>query len=459
MKILLLNDNPVVNKLVTLSAQKTSDEVETASGLEGISSHDYDLLIVDDSVYTDDLLYELETKIKYKKSLFICAKDAKEVESFSSTLKKPFLPTDLVELFMMLEKEIKKEADEMPIEEAQELHVEENEIEELDDLGDLDTLNDDLELDDELILDDDEEDFGESVLDDEEAQKVKDLLDENEEELSFDEEVQNDLESLELDEMGLNEEEFSLDAEAEEEESQKEETPAIEDEEEDLLAAYDMALDLEDEADVDIAQEDSFDLEEEVEALEEEELQELESATVEELEDEIDEIVTDELNAQEGELAVDLALDLEDEADVDISRDPVDDLQMPQELEEESQNSVQTEDASLEEEIQNAVENLTQEDLESELDEDTLLQIAKNEIDPLESLTSKDLKEALGEETEEVTDLLEPEETAEFEEEKEEQNSGVEALKKLLEALSDKDVAASMKGMKISINITLGDNS
>ena len=39
-----------------------------------------------------------------------------------------------------------------------------------------------------------------------------------------------------------------------------------------------------------------------------------------------------------------------------------------------------------------------------------------------------------------------------------EENSGVEALKNLLAALTDKNVAASMKGMKISINITLGDN-
>jgi len=33
----------------------------------------------------------------------------------------------------------------------------------------------------------------------------------------------------------------------------------------------------------------------------------------------------------------------------------------------------------------------------------------------------------------------------------------VEALKKLLTALTNEDVAASLKGMKISINITLGD--
>ncbi len=36
-------------------------------------------------------------------------------------------------------------------------------------------------------------------------------------------------------------------------------------------------------------------------------------------------------------------------------------------------------------------------------------------------------------------------------------NSGVEALKKLLKALSNEDVAASLKGMRININITLGD--
>lgn len=101
------------------------------------------------------------------------------------------------------------------------------------------------------------------------------------------------------------------------------------------------------------------------------------------------------------------------------------------------------------------------------MDEDTLLQIATNEIDPLADLTSKDLKVALGEEVEEEVEDVDTPAVAEIEniiaepeiqEVEETSNKGVEALKKLLEALSDKDVAASMKGMKISINITLGDN-
>jgi uncharacterized membrane protein len=101
----------------------------------------------------------------------------------------------------------------------------------------------------------------------------------------------------------------------------------------------------------------------------------------------------------------------------------------------------------------------------------------------MDALTSRDLKLAIGEEVEE-----EPEEELEESEpeiEKEsldassldtedidedvltqetevtkstaDENEGVESLKKLLAALLDHDVAASLKGMKISINITLGD--
>lgn len=44
MNILLLNDNPVVTKLVTLSAQKTSDELEIVGSVEEIQDGTYDLL-------------------------------------------------------------------------------------------------------------------------------------------------------------------------------------------------------------------------------------------------------------------------------------------------------------------------------------------------------------------------------------------------------------------------------
>ncbi|MDQ7060799.1 MAG: hypothetical protein Q9M43_06545 [Sulfurimonas sp.] len=78
MKILLLNDNPVVNKLVTLSAQKTSDELEVVENVDSINEGSYDLLVVDDTLYESELFTTLKEKITFNKSLYICARDAAE---------------------------------------------------------------------------------------------------------------------------------------------------------------------------------------------------------------------------------------------------------------------------------------------------------------------------------------------------------------------------------------------
>jgi len=101
------------------------------------------------------------------------------------------------------------------------------------------------------------------------------------------------------------------------------------------------------------------------------------------------------------------------------------------------------------------------------------MDIATSEFGSLDTLTSKDLKLAIGEEVEEDEELdeeVKEKKPADLEEElvdntEETENTtdnssidGVDALKNLLAALNDKNVAASMKGMKISINITLGEN-
>ena len=137
----------------------------------------------------------------------------------------------------------------------------------------------------------------------------------------------------------------------------------------------------------------------------------------------------------------------------------------PQEELEKALQEDDVEEENLEEEdlasqIQEAVDSLSDEDLQSELDEDILLSIG--------SLTSRDLKLAIGEEVqEEQPDLYDAKtsqdatsETTEVQRSIEHSNqngNGVEALKKLLKALSNEDVAASLQGMKININITLGD--
>ena len=393
MKILLLNDNPVVTKLVTLSAQKTDNEVEAAHSVEEVPAGEYDLLVIDDALYNKESFAALKEKVHFKKSLFVCSRDNDEKEEFSATIKKPFLPTDMVELFT----NIKRNLDAAPEADISEEEIEDISDEELLDgleLEGLDGLEDlDSDLEDDLILDDDEfadeEELGESVLDDEEAEKVKALLDE----------TQDD----------TDDEEIALNAE------------------------YDLALDLEDEADVDISEpEEDLDL------------KELGIESDEELED----IDFDE------EIDLDLAeLELEGEADLE----EVDEEQMLEIDEEEFS------DENLETQIQDAVEELSDEDLQSEVDEETLLEIATNEIDSFANLNSKDLKAALGEESEDEAaeedeaEIEEEELTQEIQESDPTANKGVESLKTLLKALSDENVAASLKGAKITINISFED--
>jgi len=182
MKILLINDNPVVTKLVTLSAQKTNDEVETIHSLDYMNGEKVDLMIVDDALYNDIFFDTIKDKISYKESLFICSRETETNTEFSSVIKKPFLPTDLVELFTNIDKKIK----ELPTKIDEEESIDFDDLEQMDDLNFEDIGEADEMSDDDFLLDNLDEDsafeedmaLGENVLDGDEAQKVKDLLDE-----------------------------------------------------------------------------------------------------------------------------------------------------------------------------------------------------------------------------------------------------------------------------------------
>ena len=405
MKILLLNDNPVVNKLVTLSAHKTSDELEIVESVDAIELDSYDLLVVDDTLYSQETIEALQEKITYSKSLYICSRDSEPVESFTSTLKKPFLPTDLVELFSVLGKEANSVdlSEDEPEEEMEELSLdlddviaEENESDD-DDILDLGSLED-LDIEDELILDEEDD----IVLDEEDI-----LLDEDD--LALDEEL------------SLDEDDLALDDDMQENILDKDEVQEVQD----LLEETNS---------------DDFTLDEE-------------------LEEELEEV----LEQESEELNIDEAL-LEEEI-AELEEDLEEDLAVADNFEEESEEEIEIaddfeeeleDDLDLESQIENAVEELSEEELDSEIDVDTLMDITANDLSDIDALTSNDLKLAIGEDVAEQEEIVE--EDVNDAVDTNEEVDGVEALKNLLTALSDKNVAASMKGMKISINITLGDN-
>lgn len=470
-KILLLNENPVVTKLVTLSAQKTSDELDIITDIQDLKLQNYDLFAVDDTLYTQEIFDEVKEKVNFSNSLYICSRDTETVEGFTETLRKPFLPTVLVELFTKLDntqENIEKIQDEIDLTEPLENEVNiqddgellnlggdgddigEIDLDDVDKLGSLDKPDwvddiEDVQLDaeqeddelDALELDDlndedvnDEDlseeiadetgDKSESILDKDEVEEVQNLLKETEKDDEF-----ND---LDLEDFDLDEDELNLD---------------------DLEDADDLSLGDLDDLELDNV-EKSPEQENAIQENKEEKSEAVDELSLDNLDDfedeEIQEEVTSELDIETNKEAMIEELTQEDELNIDDIRD--DDLEST---------------------IEDAVLGLSKEDLESELDEDALMDIDMSDVDGLESLNTRDIKLAIGEEVEEEIEKeskeieVDEDESDELQELEVPQDTeissgkGVKSLKKLLKALSDKDVVASLKGMKININITLSD--
>lgn len=530
MNILLFNSNPVVNKLVTLSAQKTSNTVYTVQNIDEIESKKYDILIIDDELYTPETMEEISNRVEYGKSLYICSKDSKPAQEFTKTLKKPFLPTDLVELMISLSKETKEaetpkfellddEGSSKSSNDFDEIQDLENfSFDELDELDDetldsktsgFDELNEELdfdELDDELTVDDTDMDSSsktnDGILDKEELQEVQNLLDETEtdeedDDINFD--FEDDLESdkdskkTEDEESVEDSDDFSFEESGDDDELLEDltdDTAQISETTEDELdfADEDDDFSFEEETKDEKTLLDKDDIEEDGFSFDETEIDKDELLLDEEIEEErvlsdenkieAEELSFDETDKESGlnELFDDEESSLEDNEEELLDEDMLITKEAETSLDEDfdekadfGEDSFDNEDDDLkvlESKIESAVKELSDEDLESEVDEDMLLDI--------DSLTSRDLKLAIGEEIDE-NEFAEPNDKPVHDEipKEDEQiqesiihdqtnndtsGDGVEALKKLLKALSNEDVAASLKGMKININITLGDN-
>ena len=412
MNILLLNDNPVVTKLVTLSAQKTGSEIFIASNIDEIQGESYDLIIVDEALYSLDLMDELKSKITYKHSLYMLSRGAQSVDGFDYEVKKPFLPTDLVELLSSISTALLKINDESVNPENENLQEDFDMDKDLKSEVSIDSgiLDDDLDLDN-LDLDLDEIDLDNlsikddevgSILDQDEVQEVKNLLDEAE---------------LQEDELDLDDEFDNSDIEFDDYKS--------------LVPSDNLKIEeLEDDFsfdDIDIP----VDSKEEVP---EKELEVQEDREEPLLEDDEELIIPETVSVSDEEI---------DEDDLNFD--------------------------TLEDEIQSAVGALSQDDLDQEID------LNFDDLDEFATLDEKSLKIALGEEVEDVNEdelMLDDELFSEAEHELGEeivptiqeelsatQTDGVDALKTLLKALSNEDVVASLKGMNVSINISFGNNS
>jgi uncharacterized membrane protein len=428
MRILLLNDNPVVRKLVALSAQKTKDDLNVVWSVDEIEHEQYDLLIVDDANYSDEVMSALKEKIDYKSSLLMATRGAAVPAGFDKVINKPFLPTDLVELFVAIEKSlpsaVKNQTESQEIdtkEDIEEMQESDSSIIDLDTLLDTDNALDTYDLED-LEDFEDATPLKTSVLDHEEVQELQDLLEDTEDELvledrtfelpdspsmeNFDDDFLA-LDDLMLDDLGLVENEDTL------EEDFTKDDVTDEDHFDTLLSEMELNESLE----TPLSEDEFDDLEQQIQ----EAVGELDS---EDLDGTLDDMDLEDLD-MEG---------LEETLNLD-SLDDLDELEGMDEL-----------DCLDERELKRAIGE--------ELDDELEIRVGAGEHS---SLDSEALNEAMG-----ISPVLTLDDSFEEELEKSEVKStpaeGMEALQALLKALSNDDVAKTLKGLSINININFGND-
>ena len=129
MKILLINNNPVVSRLTALSARKENIDIDEIQEVTELSSDKYDIVFVDSDSLTKDVKETIKEHLKVKKMvLFYSDGDEEDKEEFDITILKPFLPSEVSAVIRSVEEMVEEEEekhfnvlDEVNISEKEEL--------------------------------------------------------------------------------------------------------------------------------------------------------------------------------------------------------------------------------------------------------------------------------------------------------------------------------------------------
>ena len=104
MKILLINNNPVVSRLTALSARKENIEIDEVQEVTELNNNVYDIVFVDDDSWSKDVKDIIDGHIQTKKSvLFYAEGDNDNKDAFDLAILKPFLPSEVSAVIRSLE--------------------------------------------------------------------------------------------------------------------------------------------------------------------------------------------------------------------------------------------------------------------------------------------------------------------------------------------------------------------
>lgn len=103
MKILLINANPVVSRLLALCTRDAHLLLEEVTCVDEVKDMAYDLIFVDDGSYVDDVDAYIEKGNSRKKVFISYLKEA--AKGFDETIQKPFLPSQIIKVIESVERD------------------------------------------------------------------------------------------------------------------------------------------------------------------------------------------------------------------------------------------------------------------------------------------------------------------------------------------------------------------
>ena len=92
MKVALINKNPAVSRLITLSLNKIGTEYSEFEDLNGFDDAQFDFIIIDSDVDSSELATD-------KKVMYLASRGESKPEFATLMLEKPFLPTEFIGVF------------------------------------------------------------------------------------------------------------------------------------------------------------------------------------------------------------------------------------------------------------------------------------------------------------------------------------------------------------------------
>ena len=478
MRLLLLNNNPAVSRLIKLSAEKAGYELDEFEDYGLVPLTTYDVILVDNELYDEIALSELCGHIGCDYIVYICQRGAKKPDTVNVALEKPFLPTDFLVLLDKVKNVIESQQADITEENEDDTSLSTSQATELADAFDIDQI-DTLETEDDMLpinlLEEADDDFKDE--EDEDISEKLSLDDLALDDLSLDD--SSDEESL--DNKLVANDEFSFDEIAP---LEKEDAAPLEDfdfEEEEHVSSTADEIEskevLEESVNPSVLDKDDINevkqlLDESEEQEEEEEISELSLDALElNKEEDAGKFFFEDDALKEEELLEEDTLDLELDDNDDLKFEDLSlSLDTPEALEEEA--NVEAEIPENQEEIiddfAEEIDEKIEEEKEQALEEEQLLPKANisfddmesDDIDSLDDLNENMLKHAFGEELDEedtptLTVPTQKEKNQEIEVIRDEIES---SIAKSISSLAQSDILReALKGMRLNITITFDE--